>query len=288
MITEQAYAKINLFLDVKDCREDGFHNIVSVMHSVTLCDRLTFDVSESEAVNISITTDSVELTATEDNLIYRSALKYLVKFGKTADVKVALEKNIPIGAGLAGGSADAAATLRALNRVFNLATKKQLLELAAEIGSDVPFCLLGGIALCEGRGEIITTINSPIKAHFIIAIGKERVSTPAAYRALDELYRDGFPDESEKCQRLISSLSGKLDLAAVYNIFEDVIKLQEIDKIKELLIKSKAEAVLMSGSGPSVFGVFDSESEAQNAKESLLNAGFDAYYATSAVYGETL
>lgn len=288
MVREEANAKINLFLDVNSKREDGFHNIKSVMHSVTLSDLLTVLASEADVTEISVHTDSKELTGDKENLVYRSAEKYLAKFAKNAKVDITLEKRIPIGAGLAGGSADAAATLRALNGIFNLASEDQLFEIAAEIGSDVPFCLLGGTALCEGRGEIITPIKSPKNVHFVVAIGKERVSTPAAYRALDALYPNGFPDESERCERLIASFENELDFSSLYNIFEDVVKLPEIEKIKEILIKSKAEAVLMSGSGPSVFGIFNDEYEAHNAKDALIKAGFNAYYVTSALNGETL
>ncbi len=288
MVREQANAKINLFLDVNSKRADGFHNIKSVMHSVTLADSITVSASEADATEISVHTDSNELASDKGNLVYRSAEKYLAKLEKNARVNITLEKRIPIGAGLAGGSADAAATLRALNRIFNLATKEQLLEIAAEIGSDVPFCLLGGTALCEGRGEIMTPLEPAQNMHFVIAIGRERVSTPEAYRALDSQYPDGFPDESKRCKRLIASLKNELDFTSLYNVFEDVIKLPEIEKIKEILIKSKAESALMSGSGPSVFGIFNCAAKARNAKDELIKAGFDAYYATSALNGETI
>lgn len=288
MVREQANAKINLFLDVTDKREDGFHNIKSVMHSVTLFDVVSVSVSDSDIRRITVHTDCQELPLGEDNLVYRSAEKYLLKFNKNAAVDIKLEKNIPIGAGLAGGSSDAAATLRALNKIFKLANSDQLLELAAEIGSDVPFCLVGGTALCEGRGEIITRLSSPKTMHFVIAIGKDRVSTPTAYRALDELYKEDFPCNNEDLVRLISSLNKGLEGEYLYNIFEDVVRLPEIEKIKEILIKNKAVATLMSGSGPSVFGIFGSFSDAQNAVAQTKKTGFDAYYATSASDGENL
>lgn len=288
MIIERAYAKINLFLGVKDRREDGFHNIKSVMHSVTLFDIVSVSASDSDTRRITVHTDCQELPLGEDNLVYRSAEKYLSKFNKNATVDIKLDKRIPIGAGLAGGSSDAAATLRALNKIFKLANSDQLLELAAEIGSDVPYCLLGDTALCEGRGEVMTRLPSPKAMHFVIAIGKERVSTPRAYRALDELYGDAFPCNNEDLERLISSLNEGIKCEYLYNIFEDVVKLPEIEKIKEMLIKNKAVATLMSGSGPSVFGIFSSLSEAQNAAAHITNSGFEAYYATSASNGENV
>lgn len=274
MVKEYANAKINLFLDVTSKREDGFHNIKSVMHTVTLCDTLLVSAAYSNNTDIAIVTNSLELTTDENNLIYISAAKYLAKFKINARVQIELDKKIPIGAGLGGGSSDAAATLRALNRIFGFATREELLKIAAEIGSDVPFCLLGGTSLCEGRGDVITPISPPKTMHFVIAIGKERVSTPAAYRDLDDHYCNKFtPVES---------------ISSVYNIFEHVIKISEIEKIKEILKKCGAESTLMSGSGPSVFGTFASEAVAKYAQTELLNLGYEAYYATSAPYGENI
>jgi len=273
MVRENANAKINLFLTVLGKREDGFHNIKSVMHSVTLSDSVIVSALESEKTHITVHTESSELLSEKDNLCYRSAEKYLACFDKSADVTIHLDKKIPIGAGLAGGSSDAAATLRALNQIFGFASKDKLLEIAAEIGSDVPFCLIGGTALCEGRGEILRSIPSPENMHFVIAIGKERVSTPEAYRALDKLYGDSFPQNQD---------------VILYNIFEKVVSLPEVDKIKELLTKYGAESVLMSGSGPSVFGTFKDKFLAQNARDELMKAGFEAYYAESALDGENI
>ena len=287
MVREQANAKINLFLDVLCRRDDGFHNIKSVMHSVSLADFLTVSASEAENTAIFVRSSSSEIPSGKDNLVYRAAEKYLSRFNKCASVEIFIEKHIPISAGLAGGSSDAAATLRALNKIFRLATREELLAIALEIGSDVPYCLVGGTALCEGRGEILSALISPQLSHVIIAIGNERVSTPEAYRALDILYSDGFPDNRQACDRLISSFAGsQLEFDSLYNIFEEAVKLAEIDEIKEIMIKNKAERALMSGSGPSVFGIFATRADAENAKSALSKSGFEAYYATSASNGE--
>lgn len=271
MIRENANAKINLFLTVLEKREDGFHNIKSVMHSVTLADNITVSAVESETTHIAVHTDSKELLSEKDNLCYCSAERYLAHFEKNANVEIHLEKKIPIGAGLAGGSSDAAATLRALNKIFGLASRDELLKIAAEIGSDVPFCLIGGTALCECRGEILTPLLPPESRHFVIAIGNERISTPEAYSELDKLYNNGFPQDHD---------------ITTYNIFEEVTRLPEVAKIKELLTKCGAEFTLMSGSGPSAFGAFKDKSMAQNARDELIKAGFEAYYAKSASHGE--
>jgi 4-diphosphocytidyl-2-C-methyl-D-erythritol kinase len=289
MVREQANAKINLFLDVLCRRDDGFHNIKSVMHSISLSDFLTVSAQEAEETSINVRSNVADLPIGKDNLVYRAAEKYLSHFNKNASVDIYIEKHIAISAGLAGGSSDAAATLRALNKIFNFATSEQLLEIASEIGSDVSFCLLGGTALCEGRGEIITPISTPATMHIVVAIGRERVSTPLAYSALDALYTDGFIGENEKCEKLISSLAeNKLDFTSIYNIFENAVQLPEIAKIKEIMSKNRAESTLMSGSGPSVFGIFPSQSEAEDACKELEERGFDAYYATSVANGESI
>ncbi len=271
MVTEFADAKINLYLDVVGVREDGFHNIKSVMHSISLCDKLTIEAFLSDKTEIEIVHDSSELSNDKDNLIYKSALKYLAKYGLNARIKITLEKNIPIGAGLGGGSSDAAATFRGLNRIFKCADREALLKLSAEIGSDVPFCLIGGTAMCEGRGEILTPLNTDLYHHFVVAIGDSRVSTPKAYRDLDERFDYNFANRS----------NNEPYFKTLYNIFEEVITIPEIDEIKEIMIKSGAEKTLMSGSGPSVFGIYENEESARFAVESLQKLGFRAYYATS-------
>lgn len=271
MIIEYANAKINLYLDVVGIREDGFHNIKSVMHSISLCDKLIIEAVLSDKTEIEIVHDSSELSNDKDNLIYKSALKYLAEYGLDACVKITLEKNIPIGAGLGGGSSDAAATLRGLNRIFKCADREALLKLSAEIGSDVPFCLIGGTAMCEGRGEILTPLNTDLYHHFVVAIGDSRVSTPKAYRDLDERFNYNFANRSMNVP----------DFKTLYNVFEEVINIPEIDKIKESMLKSRAEKVLMSGSGPSVFGIYENEESARLAVVSLQKLGFKAYYATS-------
>ena len=279
MVKENANAKINLFLDVVSRREDGFHNIKSIMQSVSLCDTLFVSASRADKTEILINADSVDLPTDKNNLIFASAAKYLEYFGINAEVEIKLEKRIPIGAGLGGGSADAAATLRAMNKIFGLATKGELLSLATQIGSDVPFCLVGGTALCEGRGEIITPIAFGGELHLVIAIGKDRVSTPHAYRALDELCNFEFtPDQ--RGDLLAGEMSrGEISFGNLYNIFERVTDLPEISKIKEILTKSGAECSLMSGSGPSIFGVFADRQSAENAKNRLVFEGFTAFYA---------
>ena len=269
-VMEKAYAKINLFLDVTGRREDGYHDVSTLMHSVDLCDEITLTAKPSDKNSIVITSSDEDLETNENNLIYKSALKYLSYFNIFAKVDVELIKRIPIGAGLGGGSADAAATLRALNRIYGLATKDQLYEMAAELGSDVPFCLVGGAAVCSGRGEKITPFQCSLTCDIVIAIGEMRVSTPKAYALLDEKYGDFKEHTRQKITYDIQS-------TRLYNIFESVIKLDEIDEIKRIMTENSASQTLMSGSGPSVFGLFDNAADAEAARYALANKGFSAY-----------
>lgn len=279
---EKAYAKINLFLDVIGRRKDGFHDIKSVMQSVSLCDTLTVSAEKVDRVEIILTSNINSLPTNNTNLVYRSALAYMSKFSILAKVDIYLEKNIPIGAGLGGGSSDAAATLRAINKIFGLASEAELIELAAEIGSDVPFCLIGGSAICTGRGEMIEKLKVGSLMHFVIAIGDDRISTPEAYGRLDKKY-GAFADGKYKSrEETINIIAARIENGGnvsdlLYNIFESVTELESIDKIKEIMAKNGAESCLMSGSGPAVFGIFKNSSDAKITQAMLTEAGFTAF-----------
>ncbi len=286
---ERAYAKINLFLDVCEKRADGYHDIRSVMHAVSLSDLLTVTVTPSARASLSLRTDGAAHVPTdESNLACRAAKLFLGRLGASAAVEIALEKKIPVGAGLAGGSTDAAATLRVLNRLFARPfSGRALLSMAEELGSDVPFCLLGKSALCEGRGEKLTPISLP-PLSLVIAASGEYVSTPAAYAALDRLYSDfdgSVPTEGARAYRAFSdALSGDGRLAAgLYNVFEPAV-LPQIPKaaaLKARLASLGAEGTLMSGSGSAVFGLFPDISRAEAAKKILCEEGAAAYAVTS-------
>ncbi len=280
-VTETAYAKINLFLDVTERRTDGFHNIRSIMHSVSLSDSLTLTAELSDETHVSLTVDCAELSADRDNLVYRAIEAYLSRAGIRAVVTAHLTKRIPIGAGLGGGSSDAASALRAMNTVFGVLTDEELLELAAGIGSDVPYCLVGGTALCEGRGELITSMSAPDKMYFVIAIGDDRTFTPTAYSELDALYHsfDGsIATRGEEYYRRFTDSGHVLD--ALYNVFEEVAP-PSAAELKSRLLSLGAVSALMSGSGPSVFGIFQNASSAQKASDQLSAEGFSAFFAVS-------
>lgn len=286
-VKEKAYAKINLFLDVTALRDDGFHSIRTVMHSLSLCDEVTVS-AELGVKNIRLFIEGEQFLPTDrKNLVYRAAEAFLDKSGISASVQIKLKKRIPVSAGLAGGSTDAAATLRALNRIFNRHfTDKALLSIAEKLGSDVPYCLLGGTALCEGRGEIITRLPDTLDLIALVAIADEHVSTPEAYSLLDGMYSsfDGTvkTEGGAEYDKLLEFISGKTQkMPVLYNIFESAIlpSKPKATALKERMISLGATSSLMSGSGPGVFGIFNSEEEAENAKTILESEGYRAYTA---------
>ena len=287
---EKAYAKINLHLDVVSKREDGFHDIKTVMHSVSLYDAITVAVAPAREISIKLFVEGPGFLPTDSkNLAYRAASLFLERLGVGSDVKIKLVKKIPVSAGLAGGSSDAAAVLRALNRLYKRPfTTKALMKMGAELGSDVPYCIVGKTALCEGRGERVTKIDCSPSLNVVIAGSDERVSTPEAYGLLDREYNDFSDYNSDKNASLLEALI--LDLKEdrsvkehLFNVFESSVlkRCPKSDKLKEMLVSLGAEASMMSGSGPAVFGIFKSEQEAKSAKEKLVELGYRAYYAKS-------
>ena len=290
-VKEHAYAKINLYLDVLSKREDGFHDIRTVMHTVSLHDDVTVSVKRSErcSVHLSVAGHS-KLPTDSRNLAYRAAELFLSTTLISAEVDIRLVKRIPVAAGLAGGSTDAAAVLRAMNRAFKKPlTDKRLLQLAAELGSDVPFCLIGGTALCCGRGERMERLGEALDLKLVVAVGDEHVSTPAAYAELDEIF-DDFKTSRDGSHELAlagiikSASSGKLPEGELYNIFENAVfkTCFEAERLKSKMLELGAAYALMSGSGPSVFGIFNNELDAVRAADELASSGLRAYFAESA------
>ena len=289
-VKEYAYAKVNLYLDVLSKRDDGFHDIKTVMHTVSLSDEITVSVKPSARSEIKLTlAGNQRIPQDSRNLAYRAAELFISATLINAEVNIRLVKNIPVAAGLAGGSADAAAVLRALNRVFKKPlTDKRLLSLAAELGSDVPFCLLGGTALCFGRGERIERLDDRLSLHMVIAVADEYVSTPQAYASLDEKYCDFTAERTDAPESyftlLMDSLTrGSLGDSELYNIFENAVfnTCFGAETLKKKMLELGARQALMSGSGPSVFGIFENPALAERAKKAIEESGFRAFLAHS-------
>ena len=282
-ITEKAYAKINLYLDVTKKRNDGFHDIKSIMQTVSLCDEIT--VSVTDKGDDVLTCDVKEIPTDKSNLALKAASLFKDAVGLSFGTEIHIKKEIPMAAGLAGGSTDAAAVLRILNRLTGaeLPTEK-LLEIAARIGADVPFCFLGGTRLCEGKGEPMKALPDCPRLHCVVAVKGEGVSTPWAYGELDALYGDFSEDRDHGRFSALSNALGQGDTNGIinnlYNIFESVSEKErpEIKKLKAAIMGSGAKTALMSGSGPSVFGIFEDEFSAKKAEKALREYGAAAYY----------
>ena len=275
VLTEKAYAKVNLYLDVVGKRPDGFHDIETLMHTVTLSDDLVFEVTDSASFSVELKIEGNDtLMADDSNLVIRAVKEFTDLSPIRAKLSILLRKNIPTEAGLGGGSADAAATLRALNRITKAPlSEEEMYKLAEKLGSDVPFCLNGGYALCRGRGEQITPLQAIQNLHLVIVNSGESVSTPEAFKMLDQSYDDFYSPALKKGKNdFITSIS-KGEVDSLYNIFEDVIlpQCKRANMAKKELMTLGAKNVLMSGSGPTVFGVFDSAESAEIAFEKIKN-----------------
>lgn len=269
-----AYAKINLGLDVLGRRPDGYHEVKMVMQTVDICDVLTF---EKAGTGITISTDSGELPTDGDNLIYKAVKLLFDKYGVEEGISIHLQKRIPIAAGMAGGSSDAAAALKGINEIFQLGCSlDELRELGVKIGADVPYCVMGKTALAEGIGEKLTVLPSMPDCLFLVAKPDINVSTKYVYAQLEHAQLEhehldaGEPYEHPDIDGMVQAIKeGSMEgiLKRMGNVLESVTIPAHpvIGTLKERMMELGAEGSLMSGSGPTVFGVFRDEEKAQRA-----------------------
>jgi 4-diphosphocytidyl-2-C-methyl-D-erythritol kinase len=266
-----ARAKLNLSLDVLARREDGYHDLRMVMQTVELADTLT--VTEREGEGVRVYTDLRYLPGDERNLAAIAARKFFEETGwQGKGLSIELEKKIPVCAGMGGGSADAAAVLRALNELSGLGLPvARLAQIGERVGSDVPYCVLGGTALAEGRGERLTPLTPLPDCHIVVCKPPFPISTPELFGCVDCRKLRCRPDT----EGILAALeAGDLPGIArrLYNVFEDVLTDRrggEIVAIKQELISQGALGAVMSGTGPTVFGIFDRETAARDAYETL-------------------
>lgn len=256
-----ANAKINLVLDVTGKRDDGFHNVKMIMQTLELCDIIDVEKSE-EGIILSGNDNSLKYDNT--NLVWKAADLFFKKTGINSGCKIHIKKNIPICAGMAGGSSDAATVLSALNNLYgNPLSKKELLEYGALLGSDVPYCIMKGTALAEGRGEILTKIPDFSTDYILIVKPDIDISTPWAYKNL-KLDKLNHPDVDSA----VINIGKNAELFSLFdNVFETVVfdKYPEVSEIKSTMLNLNADTALMSGSGPTVFGIFANEEDINNA-----------------------
>ena len=279
-VTKKVYAKINLHLDVTGIMENGFHSVNNVMQSVSLCDTVTVNERNNGIYTVCCNVEGIPTGS--DNLVVKAALAFEEAVGRRLGGDIIIEKNIPVQAGLAGGSADAAATLLCLNEIcgYPLTTDK-ICNIGGKLGADVPFCIVGGAAFADGKGDILHPFPTLPDCTLVIACGGEGVSTPQAFGMLDKLYNN-FVSDIFYTPRDISSLKNSMlakDIEStaknLYNIFEQpILSTRPVAaNLRRIMLSSGALGAMMSGSGPSVFGVFSNEQIALSACETIKKIG---------------
>ncbi len=276
-VTVNAFAKVNLFLDVFNLRADGYHDVVMVNQSISLSDRLIIILTDKPGIHISC--DALGIPSDERNLAYKAARTFMNVIGREFGISIHIEKRIPMEAGLAGGSADAAGTLVGLNALINRGlSPQQIAEIGAMVGSDVPFCVIGGSAWVTGRGEFVESLKPPrVDWSLVLISPKAKVSTGGAYKKLDANPHRRHPDAHAFRNAF---LKGAFDSMCneLYNAFETVIlpESPEIAAAKECLYESGAGGALMTGSGSNVFGLFKNRPEAEAGLAKVLKEGWKA------------
>ena len=283
-ISLKALAKINLGLDVVRRRDDGYHEVRMIMQTINLFDRLEIKKIKESAIKIH--TNLFFLPVNENNLVYKAAKLVIDEIGIQEGVSVGLTKKIPVAAGMAGGSTDAAAMLFGMNRLFGLGlSKKQLMERGVKIGADVPYCIMRGTALAEGIGDKLSPLPAMVKCPVLIAKPQISVSTKFVYQNLKLDDKTVHPD----IDRLIEDIRNK-DLKAVSdhmgNVLESVTipNYPVISQIKEQMMDSGAVGSMMSGSGPTVFGLFDDSRTAQLAFGKIKRSGLAKQVYLTSIY----
>lgn len=267
-ITLPAYAKLNLTLDILSKRADGYHDLAMVMQSITLHDDVTVMLTSTSGIVCRCGT----LPGDESNLAVKAAKAFFAETGiAPRGLAIDIEKRIPMQAGMAGGSTDAAAVLHALRELLAPELSTQTLEKIGEtVGSDVPYCVRGGTALAEGRGERLTTLKAAPRFHVVVCKPDFPLSTPALFKRSDAVEVIDRPDTEGMLQAIEDSDALGVS-ARVFNVFEAVLDLgeREVFAIKERLLSLGAAAAAMTGSGPTVFGLFTDAQAAQAAYDTL-------------------
>ena len=272
-ITRNACAKINLGLDVVGVREDGYHLLRMIMQQIDVFDTLTFTVTDAQGTGeIRLIDESGLSPDGQDNLICRAIRMMEEKYHLRADIEVRLIKRIPVAAGLAGGSTDAAAAFTAVrDLLLPQVTDSELMELGVRLGADIPYCIAGGIKLSEGIGEILTALPPMPECAIVLIKPEASASTAHVYKAVDSLGGYHHPDIDGQIEaRRAGDLRGLAERCE--NVLELVTgeNLPVIGRIEDFLIKQGALGACMSGSGPSVFGIFETREQAENARQAFL------------------
>lgn len=269
----KAMAKVNLGLDVVRKREDGYHEVRMIMQTVNLYDKIFISVSEEPGIRLK--TNLNFLPVNENNLIYKAAKLLMDEFEIKEGVDIQLQKFIPVAAGMAGGSTDAATTLIGMNHLFDLGlSRRQLMERGVKLGADVPYCVTGGTALSEGIGEILTRLPDVPRGYVLVAKPGISVSTRFVYTNLKLDQLEKHPDIDAQIEAI-----RRQDFVKMARLMDNVLETVTIpeypivQEIKDFMMEHGAVNALMSGSGPTVFGLYTNQIQAEKACESLRDAG---------------
>lgn len=266
----QAYAKVNLTLDVLGRREDGYHDLCSVMQEISLHDDVLLELGTGEEWKLYC--NALDVPCDETNLAWKAARVFFDRVGREPNgLTVRITKRIPSQAGLGGGSSDAAAVLRLLNEHYGTPLSvSELCALGAQVGSDVPFCVLGGTALAEGRGERLKKLPAAPKLYFAVCKPDAAFSTPKLYAKLDEITVTERPDTEGMCEALRSGDKARIG-EGLCNVFEQAVSgsFPALSEIKSVLLACGALGAQMTGSGSAVFGIFADECSAKKACKAL-------------------
>ena len=270
-LTLSAYAKINLYLDVTGRRADGYHLLETVMHTVSLCDTVTLTKTGKSGIEISCSDPLIPCG--EKNIAHKCAAVFFEYTGIQGEgVSINIIKNIPSQAGMGGGSADGAAVLTGLNRLYSAdLSESELISVGARIGADIPFCIKGGCGYCTGIGEIIESLPK-ISGTVLVGKGKSGISTPEAFGKIDSL---DFRIGTEGIKDIFGNVRSLGDIAPYCrNIFDEITSLDEVSHIKKIMTDSGALCSLMTGSGSAVFGLYETETSVERAYELLKQYGY--------------
>ncbi|MCR5429863.1 MAG: 4-(cytidine 5'-diphospho)-2-C-methyl-D-erythritol kinase [Eubacterium sp.] len=264
-----AYGKINLGLDVLGKRDDGYHDLDMIMQSVDLCDKIT--ITKNDSGEITVKSNTGKIPNDESNLAYKAAKLLKDEFDIEKGVDIEIEKNIPISGGMAGGSTDCAAVLKGMNKLFKLKLSEQdLMDRGVTLGADVPFCIMGKTARAEGIGEVLTPIPNKIKGYIVLAKPPISVSTGFVYGRIDEVDVKNKPDTEAMIDAIKKNdLKGLAD--TICNVLEEVTipDYSVVQEIKDKMMANGALNAMMTGSGPTVFGLFDDKKKAIAAVDAL-------------------
>lgn len=269
----KAYGKINLGLDVIRKRPDGYHDLDMIMQMVDVYDDIV--ITKNKTGKIEVKTDTAVLSNGKDNLAYMAAKMLMDEFKIKDGVNIYINKRIPIAGGMAGGSSDCATTLMGINQLFELGlSKEELMERGVKLGADVPYCVLGGTAIARGIGEVLTSLPAPADCHVIIAKPPVSVSTAYVYGHIKPLEITKRPDIEAMAQSIKDGDLKKM-ASLIYNVMEDVtvVEYPIISEIKQVMLDNGALNSIMSGSGPTVFGLFDDKEKAQQCVKTLEEKG---------------